>query len=102
MILTATLVKTSLFLIPSLEVKLPLNMFYVKQISSAECLPSKVTRWNPQTATWIAEAGYSQSTLFVGDITFYVGHKSYHAIDKLDKNLKSYDYVGIKFEKEFK
>jgi hypothetical protein len=101
--LTATLVKTSLFLIPTLEVKLPVYNFYIKQVSSAECLPKELARWNPQTATWIAEAGYSKSTLFVGDITLFVGHKSYHAIDKLNKGeFKSYDYIGIKFEKEFK
>ena len=96
MLFTASLVKSSLFLIPSLTVVMPFNNFYISQTSSAECSPQSVTRWNPITATWIVESGYKKD-----DFRFFVGHKSYHSVDAL-KKLDSYDYVGIEFKKEFR
>jgi hypothetical protein len=96
MILTASLVKTSLFLIPSLTVEFPLGPFYVKQVSSAECSPTRVPRWNPQTAIWDVEAGVN-----IVNIKLFAGHRSYHAIGKQD-NLDSYDYFGVSYQKEFK
>lgn len=96
MVLTASLVKTSLFLIPTLSVNFNMAPFYVKQVSSAECSPQGLTRWHPKTATWIVESGYH-----LGGVTLFVGHKSYHSIDSL-KKLDSYDYAGVSFQKEFK
>ena len=95
MILTASLVKTSLFLVPMLTVEMPIQNFYVKQISSAECSPQEATRWNPQTATWIIESGYKS-----GDVTYFLGHKSYHSIETL-RHLDSFDYMGVEYHKEF-
>jgi hypothetical protein len=95
-ILTASLVKTSLFLIPSLTIVMPFNNFYLSQVSSAECSPQKATRWNPITATWIVESGYKYN-----EFRAFVGHKSYHSIDSI-KKLDSYDYIGIQYSKEFK
>jgi hypothetical protein len=94
MILTASLVKTSLFLVPTLSVQLG-DVFYLRQVSSAECSPSSVTRWNPKTVTWIIESGVEHK-----DIRAFVGHKSYHSVDSL-KKLDSYDYIGIEYKKEF-
>lgn len=96
MILTATLVKTSLFLIPSLTVEFPIGPFYLKQMSMADCKPQELTRWNPKIATWDIEAGYKR-----GDLTFYVGHRSRHDVGQSDTQ-KSYDYVGVTYKKEFK
>jgi hypothetical protein len=96
MILTASLVKAGIFLIPSLTVEVPLHEFYLKQTSSAECAPSKLNRWNPKTATWIIESGYK-----LNSFTAFVGHKSYHSVDSL-KKLESFDYFGIQYSKEFK
>lgn len=96
MILTASLVKTSLFLIPTLTIVVPYHDLYVKQISSSECKPAAPTRWNPMTATWIVEAGYES-----GNVTAFIGHKSYHSVESL-KKLESFDYVGIEYSGEFK
>ena len=96
MILMASLVKSSLFLIPSLTVEIPINHFFIKQTSSAECSPRSIKLWNPQTATWIIESGYKQDSF-----SAFIGHKSYHAIESL-KKFDSFDYVGIQYSKEFK
>jgi hypothetical protein len=98
MILEAVLVKTSLFLVPSLEVKFPIGDFYFKQVSSAECEPKELNALNPMTTTWITEIGYEKNA-----ITAFIGHKSYHAVDELNRGrFKSYDYFGVSFKKEFK
>lgn len=96
MILTASLVKTSLFLIPTLTVEMPYKNFYLSQTSSAECDPKSVMRWGPKTATWIVESGFKFES-----VKFFVGHKSYHSVDSL-KKLDSYDYVGVQYVKEFR
>ena len=96
MILTASLVKTSLFLVPMLTVEIPINDFYVKQSSSAECSPQEATRWNPRTATWLIESGYINN-----EYRLFVGHKSYHAIESM-KHLDSYDYVGVEYKREWR
>ena len=93
-LISAQLLRTSLFLIPSLSVQVG-KTFYIRQESSAECLPQSTTRWNPQTATWIVETG-----LEIQPVKIFVGHKSYHAVESF-KKLDSYDYVGAKIEKEF-
>jgi len=96
MILTASLVKTSLFLVPTLSVHIPLANFYLRQVSSAECAPNSLTRWNPKTAAWIIESGVEYK-----DIRAFVGHKSYHSVDSL-KKLDSYDYIGVEYKRAFK
>ena len=95
MILTASLVKTSLFLVPALTVSMG-DTFYVRQTSSAECSPVNAKLWNPMTATWIIEGGYKQ-----GDINYFLGHKSYHSVETL-KHLDSFDYVGVEYQHEFR
>jgi hypothetical protein len=96
MILTASLVKTSLFLVPTLTVLMPYDGWYVTQTSSAECSPINAKLWNPMTATWIIEGGYK-----LGDITYKLGHKSYHSVETL-KHLDSFDYVGVEYQHEFR
>ena len=96
MILTASLVKTSLFLIPSLTVVMPFNNFYISQTSSAECSPKTFKSWNPITATWIVESGFEHK-----DIRAFVGHKSYHYVEST-KKLDSFDYIGMEYKRAFK
>jgi hypothetical protein len=94
--IAASIVKTSLFLVPQLEVGYKVGPFYAAQISSAECSPQTLKLWNPQTATWIVESGLDYQ-----GVKIFVGHKSYHSVDSVIA-LKSYDYAGISFRKEFK
>jgi hypothetical protein len=96
MMLTAALVKTSLFLVPSLTVEFPVGNYYFKQMTLADCKPEELTRWNPKIVTWDVEAGYKK-----GDLTFFVGHRSRHDIGTVETQ-KSYDYVGVSYKKEFK
>lgn len=96
--LGASLIKTSLFLIPTMEVgyRIPFIVSpYVKQVSSSECEPIGVTLWNPKTATWIVESGVS-----IKSVKVFIGHKSYHSIDN-GKHLDSYNYAGASFYREF-
>jgi hypothetical protein len=95
-ILSASLVKTSLFLVPTLAVQLNFNGLYLKQESSAECAPQSLIRWAPQTATWVIENGYQHN-----DFRAFIGHKSYHSIESL-KPLDSFDYIGVEYKGEFK
>jgi len=94
MILTASLIKTSLFLVPALTVQMG-DAFYLKQTSSAECSPIHITRWNPMTATWVVEAGAQYR-----DFRAFVGHKSYHSIETL-RHLDSFDYFGVEYKREW-
>jgi hypothetical protein len=92
----AVLMQSSLALVPVLDVGYSFGRFSIKQVSSAECSPSSLTRWSPKTATWIVEASVRHENL-----DLFVGHKSYHRIGKFD-DLKSSDYIGLRFRKEFK
>jgi hypothetical protein len=96
MILTASLVKAGLFLIPSLTVEIPLGPFYVMQSSSAECIPNRINSLGPKTATWDVEAGVRAMGLSI-----FAGHRSKHDIGKADTQ-KSYDYFGASYQREFK
>ena len=88
--------QTSLFLVPSLEVKKDWDFGYVKQVSSAECDPGSWNRWNPVTATWLVEGGVSHK-----GFTFFMGHKSYHGVREFNPHTKSYDFFGIRYKKVF-
>jgi hypothetical protein len=96
MILEAVLVKTSLFLVPSLTLEFPVGDYYFKQMTMADCKPKELTRWGPKIVTWDVEAGYKKD-----GYTFFVGHRSRHDIGQSETQ-KSYDYVGVSYKKEFK
>jgi hypothetical protein len=85
-------------MVPTTELSFyPIKYFFMKNLSSARCVPQSWNRLHPITARWDISMG---ANYWFGDskLSLEVGHRSEHGFGKYDFGTESMDFILLSFE----